>query len=164
MANIMKARETLAVIRANPHRLGMRTWVSGDVNPNATHWSECGTTLCFAGWQALLDGLRPECYLGSVEPTGKFLDTDGKLIDAGEHAMTSLELTESQTDAIFYRTQITNIDDLEWVVETVMSGHWRFCDYCIGTGLDVDDDDDKCDTCSGRGIVLGSDETEEVLR
>lgn len=153
MANITKARETLAVIRANPHRLNMGVWVSGDVNPNATNWSECGTTLCFAGWQALLDGLRPECYPGSVKPTGDFFDKNGEVICPEDHAMVSLELTDEQADAIFYRTQIADIDDLEWVVETVMLGRWLFCSDCKGLGFDYDYERVRCDTCSGRGIV-----------
>lgn len=152
MANMVKARETIQVIRENPSRLDMRMWVFGAVNPNAAHWSECGTAFCFFGWRCVLDGLRP-----SSDPTdrmfGRFIRPDGETVKALDHGMASLELTKGEAEAIAFREGIADIAALEWVVEAVISGDWAYCESCHGDG------DEGCGDCHYRGIVRPSERT-----
>lgn len=151
MANAVKARETIQVIRENPLRLNMSAWALGEVKPNASHWSECGTTFCYFGWRCVLDGLRP-AYNIFGRATGGFINTRGGLVNAFDHGMVSLELTYEETAAIAYRDGITNIADLEWVVEAVISDDWAYCESCHG------DDDEGCGDCHYRGIVRPSEQ------
>lgn len=150
MANVEKAREVIQVIRENPDRLDMGGWAVGKVNPHASHWSECGTTFCYFGWRCVLDGLRPEYWPRSGHATGYFIDPDGKTVEPFAHGMASLELTVSEAEAIAYREQITNVDDLEWwVVEAVISGDWAYCGCHYWS-------DESCADCHYRGIVRPS--------
>lgn len=152
MANVEKARETIRVIRENSSRLDMTRWAGGEVNPHASHWSECGTTFCFFGWQCVLDGLRPQRLTYSGHATGHFIDADGKTVHPFDHGRASLGLTTREVEAIAYRDQVTNVDNLEWVVEAVISGDWEYCE-CHGRP------DEGCPDCHYRGIVRPSEQS-----
>jgi hypothetical protein len=151
MANITKAREVLAVIRENQHRLNMGMWATGPVDPDAQHWSECRTAFCYAGWLCALDGLRPVCDFNGMA-TGGFRNQAGEFVEAWVHAADQLDIDFRAADAIFMREDITSVDDLEWIVETVLSGNWKYCGECDGDG---------CAECDNRGI-LRSEETVDV--
>lgn len=151
MANAEKARETIQVIRENPDRLDMRGWAVGKVNPHASHWSECRTTFCYFGWRCVLDGLRPEYWPRSGRATGWFINPNGGSIDPFSHGRDSLELTTEEAEAIAYREGITNVDDLEWVVEAVISGDWAYCECHVRS-------DEGCPDCHYRGIVRPSEQ------
>lgn len=59
LANVELAEKTLAHIRSHEWRLDQSTWLSlwkGDVGVTFERAMHCGSTGCFAGWAALLDG------------------------------------------------------------------------------------------------------------
>jgi hypothetical protein len=157
MANAAKARETLRVIRENPERLYMGAWAQGEVNPNASHWSECGTTFCYFGWRCVLDGLRPEAD-SFGDATGRFIAASGESVGPLDHGRASLELTVQESRAIAYRHQITNVGDLEWLVEAVLDDDWDYCS-CVDPDINGwDPDSNGCEDCHYRGIIRPSEQ------
>jgi hypothetical protein len=137
MANAVKLRETVAVIRQNLHRWRQWDYASGRVNPDAKDWTECGTSFCLAGWRCAMDGLRPmtngiidpqtwneypdevdDATFGFYDPA----DPDKDLIAPYYHAMDSFELNDEQAMYLFlYMTH--DIDAFEARVEEVIAGH-----------------------------------------
>lgn len=154
MPNAEKIRETLAVARANQHRLKMRKWADGKVNPNAASWRECGVSFCLAGWRAVLDGLRPLAFEdGSV--TGCFIGSDGRTWRADDWATVSMELEGDQPHRLFVATQdVTNIDVLDWIAEQIIAGRdVSECENCKGEGVDYCAEE-PCGECEGRGFLV----------
>lgn len=133
MANAVKLRETVAVIRKNQHRWDQDDWAQGEVNPTAKDWQECGTSFCFFGWRCVLDGLRPihvvdydEDDNEVVVATGGFydprVDDDADdYISASTHGRKSFELTEHEA-WVLSRFFTTDIDAFEARVEAVIAG------------------------------------------
>jgi hypothetical protein len=146
MANAEVIRETLAVARENRHRFNMRTWISGQGNPDATSWQECGTTACLGGWRCLLDGLRPKLYPDGYVTT-EFIDpSTGKTVHPEDWAMQRMELHRGEAEALLQATHLgDDIDAVERLAELVISGEWVGCESCGGNG--------GCGDCDNLGIV-----------
>jgi hypothetical protein len=137
MANAVKLRETVAVIRQNQHRWLQASYASGKVNPDAKDWTECSTSFCLAGWRCVMDGLQP-LTIGIIDPlcvdedpadaddaTFGFYDPADPtkdLIAPYYHAMNSFELTEEQANYLFLYMTL-DIDAFEARVEEVIAGH-----------------------------------------
>jgi hypothetical protein len=137
MANAVKLRETVAVIRQNLHRWRQEGYASGKVNPDAKDWTECGTSFCLAGWRCVMDGLRP-LTIGIIDP----LCVDEYPEDADDagfgfydpadptkdciapyfHAMCSFELNDEQASYLFL-CMTHDIDAFEARVERVIAGY-----------------------------------------
>ena len=133
MANAVKLRETIAVIRENQNRWGQTSYADGVVNPNATTWQECDTSFCLGGWRCVLDGLRPRYYamdFDDEDDPESFYAFDGfydpadpqrKYITPYDHAMVSFGLTERQADFLFL-CMTRDLAVLEDRVERVIAG------------------------------------------
>jgi hypothetical protein len=108
------ARVTLDNIGEDHPSLNMRSWIGnahqlgialqGDSKP-----SECGTTLCVAGWVAFSLGW---CILPGGHAT-----RDGGESHVSEIAQTALGLSNSECDVLWYASEEEAVDQLRYIAD-----------------------------------------------
>lgn len=129
MANHEMLDKTMDFIREHPEKLDMGVWVRVDDGAD-----ECGTTACFAGWTAILNGAEP------------VFDSEYVLVDGIVHtprrvAAHILELNEREENALFF----CNKEDLEDTVNLIKRGHYQDDHFCGDECADLLDSIDSLD-------------------
>ena len=133
MANIKRMRKNLAAIRKYPEQHKQFAWITDgmycDVSlkalkaDNGDH-PPCGTTLCFAGWDAFLHAPKGSCI-----SVGEFLVTGDDTVHISYSAEKGMDLTEGQAAALFYRAK--NVEDLEVLTDAIAAHpEYDFIDLC----------------------------------
>jgi hypothetical protein len=113
MADVTKLFETLDAILAHPEMHDQRNWATQ---------TECGTTYCFAGWRAVLDGYTEMDWVGWRENVAGYArkpDTE-RWVDIPNHAARSLDLTPNQVEALFYFSG--TLADVKDTVDRIAAG------------------------------------------
>lgn len=116
MANLERLKLLRETVIANPDKWEQRNWAKK---------TECGTTLCFAGWAVTLKGEElfwgfPEAMQEDIQYYG-FVITgtleSGRTISSVAQAW--LDLDYDQADKLFYSDQFNGLDHLnELIAET----------------------------------------------
>jgi hypothetical protein len=113
MANVEKCEEVLQFIKDHPEKHDQRTW---------GYKSDCGTTACFAGWTAVLNGY--EFYFGRMVFERYYSGV--KSLKTGVHSSTStaaavvLELTCDEAMMLFDGGN--TFEELEQMVKNISNG------------------------------------------
>lgn len=116
MANLDRLKLLRETVIANPDRWEQRNWAKK---------TECGTTLCFAGWAATLKGEElfwgfPETMQEDIQYYGFVITgtlANGRTISGV--AKEWLGLDYDQADKLFYSDQFNGLDHLnELIAET----------------------------------------------
>lgn len=122
MANALKLREAVQVIRENQHRWNQVCFVAGRVNAQTTDWRECGTTMCLAGWGSVLNGWLPHVdKTGGADGLFYLPEAPRYLREADLIASDVFELTSEEAYYLFYLMTI-HVDVLSEAVERVIRG------------------------------------------
>lgn len=125
MANVAKLEETLDYIRMNREQHNQRGWALK---------TECGTTMCFAGWAVVLAGYE---FIWSGTPA-IFSEPGATPVEVAEEhaercivpgvdspirvyplALLLLDLDTNQADALFF--QAKTFDDVERTVKDLIN-------------------------------------------
>ena len=122
MADAVKLREAVETIRVNKERWSQSQFISGVVVSSTDDWHECGTTLCLAGWGAILNGYRPQADeenrpTGWVYPVGRPYELES----IEDVAIRVFDLTDVEADHLFF-TFTQDVDVLPRAVERVING------------------------------------------
>jgi hypothetical protein len=103
-------------------------WALSQTNPSKRETPEesCGTSFCFAGWAAVLDGARlfwNERIANSgaaVWVADEVLLPDGDVEFIWEYAQKLLELTDQEADVLFYGGNA--LGNLQAIVQDLIDG------------------------------------------
>ena len=124
MANAERIWETFDEILAHQELWDQNFYCTGNYNPKAQDWHECGTTACIGGFRCLMDGLRPYANENGYRDSYTYVDPDGKLHGAEEYATSRLELTPGEVRGLLYCYSHDTAEFKERIQE-VIDGKWR---------------------------------------
>jgi hypothetical protein len=92
------AKAILDKINAEPDRFDMSVWASRSADPDPEERSECGTSLCIAGWAVYLNGGRFVFRTDTQFVTDRVAQPDGVVVDIGTWAADLLGLDDCGED------------------------------------------------------------------
>lgn len=128
--NDVLINKVMDYLREHPKEWDQRYWVES---------TACGTTACFAGHTMLLSGYTVDrvkrgcdedlnedhdCGLYGCDVIDtKFFTPDGRRIDDEDiEAGKLLGLTRWDSESIFFRTSIVDIDDMQEIIDDIRAG------------------------------------------
>lgn len=91
-----------------------RAWIGVAQFPEDDELIECGTTLCFAGFTALIAGAEFAAGPVGHNYSGDVILDDGTQVTIERYAQSELGLTKEQADRLFYGEN--NLDSIRTVV------------------------------------------------